>query len=132
MSFPSLYALALSKEAWVADFWDDTRGMRHWTLHFTRHFNDWELDIIETFFSMLRGNLVRRDDNNKVVWKDDKKGLLSVKSFYEVLDVGRVTWVIPSSVRVLLLSWQGSFVGKKMKKVWNIAPLRIFLTIWRE
>ena len=122
MSFPSLYALALSKEAWVADFWDDTRGMRHWTLHFTRHFNDWELDIIETFFSMLRGNLVRRDDNNKVVWKDDKKGLLSVKSFYEVLDVGRLV-IFPKNI--IWNSWIPSkvnffFHGKLVGEEFNL------------
>ena len=62
--------------------------MKHWSLHFTRHFNDWELEIVETFFSMLRESLVKRDDSNKGVWKDDKKGLFSIKSFYEVLDVG--------------------------------------------
>ncbi|RVX01565.1 DUF724 domain-containing protein 7 [Vitis vinifera] len=66
----------------------DTRGMKHWSLRFTRHFNDWELEIVETFFSMLRESLVKRDDSNKGVWKDDKKGLFSIKSFYEVLDVG--------------------------------------------
>ena len=49
--------------------------MGHWTPHFTRHFNDWELDIVGTFLSRLRVNLVRRDDNDKVIWKDDKKGL---------------------------------------------------------
>ena len=27
--FPSLYALALSKEAWMADLGDDTRGLGH-------------------------------------------------------------------------------------------------------
>ena len=42
-----------------------------------------------TFLSRLRGNLVRRGDNDKVVWKDDQKGSFFVKSFYEVLDVGR-------------------------------------------
>ncbi|RVW16278.1 DEAD-box ATP-dependent RNA helicase 8 [Vitis vinifera] len=58
--FPSLYALALSKEAWMADLGDDTRG-----------------------------KLVRRDDNDKVVCKDVEKGSFSVKSFYAALKVGR-------------------------------------------
>ena len=40
--------------------------------------------------------------------------------------------MISSSVRVLRLSWQGSFVGKKRVKVWNATHLCIFWTIWRE
>lgn len=115
LSFPSLYTLVASKEAWVAYYWDDTGGMGHWTLRFTRHFNNWELDIIETFLSRLTGNLVRRGDNDKVVWKDDKRGLFSIKSFYEVLDVGRVIifpkniiWnmLVPSKVN--FFAWEAS------------------------
>ena len=30
-----------------------------------------------------------------------------------------VVWVIPSSVKDTLLSWNDSFVGKKSKKVWR-------------
>ena len=40
-----------------------------------------------------------------------------------------VSWVLPSSVRETLLSWHGSFVGKKRKKVWRAAPLHIFWTV---
>ena len=32
LSFPSLYALVVFKEAQVVDFWDDIRGIGHWTL----------------------------------------------------------------------------------------------------
>ena len=77
-----------------------------------------ELDIVETFFSMLSGNLVRREDNYKVVWKDDKKGLFFVKSFYEVLDLGRTviipkkiiwnSWV-PSKVSFFFFAWEASW-----------------------
>ncbi|KAJ9675675.1 hypothetical protein PVL29_024544 [Vitis rotundifolia] len=42
-----------------------------------------------------------------------------------------VSWVMPSSVRETLLSWHGSFVGKKRRKVWKAAPLRIFWTVWK-
>ena len=42
-----------------------------------------------------------------------------------------VSWVLPSSVRETLLSWHGSFVGKKCKKVRRAAPLYIFWTVWK-
>ena len=38
-----------------------------------------------------------------------------------------VLWVVPSSVRETLLSWNEPFVGKKRKKVWRMGPLCIFL-----
>ena len=83
---------------WVADFWDDTGAMGHLTTRFTKHFSDWELGIVETFLSRLKGNLIRRDDNDKVVWKNDKKGSFSIKSFYEVLDVRRVIIVLKNII----------------------------------
>ena len=39
--------------------------------------------------------------------------------------------MLPSSVRETLLSWHGSFVGKKRKKVWRVAPLYKFWTVWK-
>ena len=42
-----------------------------------------------------------------------------------------VSWVLPYSVKETLLSWHGSFVGKKRKKVWRAAPLHIFWTVWK-
>ena len=36
------------------------------------------------------------------------------------------------SVYEALLSWQGSFAGKKRKKAWMAALLCIFWTIWHE
>ena len=37
-----------------------------------------------------------------------------------------------SSVKEFLLSWGGSCVGKKRKKAWEVAPLCLFWSIWRE
>ncbi|RVW62551.1 putative ribonuclease H protein [Vitis vinifera] len=42
-----------------------------------------------------------------------------------------VSWVLPCSVKETLLSWHGSFVGKKRKKMWRAAPLHIFWTVWK-
>ena len=37
-----------------------------------------------------------------------------------------VFWVLPSSVKEVLLGWHGSFVGRYKKKVWYAAPLCLF------
>ena len=37
-----------------------------------------------------------------------------------------VNWVFPKSVSETLLSWRGSFVGKRRKKAWMVAPLTFF------
>ena len=41
-------------------------------------------------------------------------------------------WVFPETVKEVLLSWRGPFVGKKRKKIWNSIPLCIFWTVWKE
>ena len=42
-----------------------------------------------------------------------------------------MSWVLPSLVRAMLLGWNGSFVGKKHKKVWRVGLLCLFWTVWK-
>ena len=49
-----------------------------------------------------------------------------------LLAIFEISWVFPSSARGTLLSWRGSFVGKRRKKAWMTALLCIFWTIWHE
>ena len=44
----------------------------------------------------------------------------------------QVQWVMHSSVRGVLLSWNSCSVDKKRKKAWKVAPLCIFWSIWKE
>ena len=39
--------------------------------------------------------------------------------------------MLPASVKMMLLGWNGSFVGKKRKEVWRADPLCIFWTVWK-
>lgn len=43
-----------------------------------------------------------------------------------------VSWVLTSSVGETLLSWHGSFMSRKRKKVWQVAHLCLFWTMWKE
>ena len=49
-----------------------------------------------------------------------------------VLGLFGAQWVFPETVKEVLLSWKGSFVGKKRKKIWRSIPLFIFWTVWKE
>ena len=48
-SFPSLYVLANSKDAWVAEIWDFYNEVGGWNPCFVRPFNDWEVDLVGCF-----------------------------------------------------------------------------------
>ena len=48
------------------------------------------------------------------------------------LAITEVKWVFPRSVRQLLLAWQSASIGKKRKRVWMVAPLCLFWTLWME
>ncbi|WKA09925.1 hypothetical protein VitviT2T_027534 [Vitis vinifera] len=49
-----------------------------------------------------------------------------------VLGLVGVKWVFPKTVKEVLYSWGGSFVGKKKKKFWSSIPLFIFWMVWKE
>ena len=54
-SFPSLYAFASSKEAWVGEFWDSSGEEGVWSPRFSRPFNDWEVEEVERLLLTIRG-----------------------------------------------------------------------------
>ena len=43
-----------------------------------------------------------------------------------------VEWVLSGTVKETLLGWNGAFVGKIRKKAWQMAPLCIFWSVWKE
>ena len=43
------------------------RSRGYWILCFTKHFNDWELDVVRIFFSTLLVKTVRRKENDEVI-----------------------------------------------------------------
>ena len=56
-----------------------------------------------------------------------------VKALWDIVfGLVDVKWVFPGTVKEVLASWRGSFVGKKRKKIWDAIPLCIFWTVWKE
>ena len=49
-----------------------------------------------------------------------------------LLTIVGISWVFPNSVTQMLLSWQGTPVGKKRKNIWMAAPICLFWTVWHN
>jgi hypothetical protein len=63
---------------------DMSSGSRQWNVSFLRSLNDWEVDDLVSFHSLLYShNLDGGVD--KIWWVPDRKGKYAVKSFYNVL-----------------------------------------------
>ena len=43
-----------------------------------------------------------------------------------------VSWTLLCTVKATLLGWNGGFVGKRHKRAWQMAPLCIFWSVWKE
>ena len=56
-----------------------------------------------------------------------------VKILWQLLfDLFGIHWVQVAMVKEALLGWHNSFVGKRRKKVWRVAPLNLFWTFERR
>ena len=46
-AFPNLFVLAINKDEWVLDAWEEGRELGSWNPLFSRHFNDWEMGKVD-------------------------------------------------------------------------------------
>ena len=136
ISFPSLYALATSKEAWVAEVWDTLGEDGGWNPCFSRPFNDWEMGMVERFLLSLQGKKVIINLEDR--WKEAKGGNFTVKSFYNALEGGStvpfprsIIWSPYVPTKVGFFAWEATW-GKVLtldqlkKRGWAL-PNRCYL-----
>ena len=78
VSFPSLFALVASKEAWVKEYCSSATSGGGWNLVFTRPFNDWEVEEAERLLCRL-GNYTQEEEvADEVRWKLTNDGVFTV------------------------------------------------------
>ena len=106
-SFPSLFAISLSKEVWVEDVWSHSGG-GVWVPRFSRRLNDWEVFNVERLLLRLQGRRVCSDVEDQVVWTTSQDGRFFVKSFYKALELERQG---DFPARVIWNSWMLSWVS---------------------
>jgi hypothetical protein len=60
-------------------------GVIQWNVLFTRQIQDWELDMVLSFFDRLYSTSNRHGEDDRLVWNPSKKGVFEVRSFYKEL-----------------------------------------------
>ena len=84
--YPSLFNLALNKEAKIADIWDRDSGGGNWAPTFLRPLNDWEIEEVARFFHSLQEVFNCPSGEDRLLLKNDKGKGFSVKRMYKSLD----------------------------------------------
>ena len=116
ISFPSLYALATSKETQVVEVWDSLKEKGGWNPWFSGLFNDWEMEMVERFLFSLQGKRVVTNLEDRILWKEAKDENFSVRTLYNVTE-GNRTVLFPKSViwspcvptKVVFFAWEASW-----------------------
>ena len=81
-------------------------------VNFGRGFNDWELDQVMTFFSLLHSHNPRGVGEDKLVWNPNRTSLFDSRSFYHMLHVPtemcfpwKIIWRVKTPRRVAFFMW---------------------------
>ena len=91
MFFPILYTLFGSKVANVKEVWRLVGELRGWDLWFERHFNDWELEMMENLFNLIKDKKISSLEEDRRAWKLTKDDRFSVKLSFDFLEGERET-----------------------------------------
>ena len=89
-----------------------------WSPLFTKHVNDWEMEVVEKNFPLLQTKRIIREVNDKMIWKEakkKKKGLFSIKSFYTTLKVERAVLLQKNIIWNPWVQSKVSFFGMRSK-----------------
>ncbi|RVW98940.1 Transposon TX1 uncharacterized 149 kDa protein [Vitis vinifera] len=87
-SFPSLFSMSMSKNAWVSEVWNPVDDGIGWTPLFARVFNDWEIDLVERLLQKIQAFRVQREEEDRVIWTASNNGVFSVRSLYSMMEPG--------------------------------------------
>ena len=67
------------------ELWDYSGDEGVWNPSFSRSFNDWEVEGVERLLLTIRGRRLNPLLEDRMLWKETKDGIFSVKSLYSSL-----------------------------------------------
>jgi len=116
--FPVLFSIVRNKDARVTDNLVVQNGVTKWNVIFTHPIQDWEMEMVLSFFTRLYSISVRHGEDDRLVWSLSKRGLFEVKSYYEVLNrkdgpsfPWKSIWRVKAPTMVAFFEWTAT-LGK--------------------
>ena len=84
--FPSMFSLAVQKDAMVSDMWNHFREEGGWAPTFLRPLNDWEMEEVGSFLSFIHMKKIRLEIEDNLLVKGSRLGNFLVRTMYNGLD----------------------------------------------
>jgi hypothetical protein len=85
LCYPILYTLTRFPDAWVVDNLFVVDGVAHWNVVITRYAQDWEVELVLSFYEQLYYTRIRNGEVDRLVWNLFKRRSFEVKTFYRAL-----------------------------------------------
>jgi len=118
LCYPSLFSSTRYKDAWVVYNLSVQDGAAHWNVVFMRLVQDWEVEMVLSFYERLYSHPIQLGAEDMLVWGPSKRGQFEVKSFYKVLTSQesysfpwKSIWHVNALSRVLFFVWTAA-LGK--------------------
>jgi hypothetical protein len=85
--FPHLFEYSRDREALIDSLFSRSNGVetREWQFQFVRNFNDWEVDMVAAFFSLIHSKAPVHEADDVIKWSLKKNGTFDIRSFYHAI-----------------------------------------------
>ena len=121
--FPILFQLARAPESRVSDICHLQGSTISWDIEFTRSVQDWEMEMVDSFMSLLYSQIIRPGVVDSLCWTPSCRGLFEVRSFYTTLISPHPSGIFPwKSV------WKAKVPSRVAFFVWTAALGKILTT----
>jgi hypothetical protein len=135
ISYPTLFSIAQQPDAWVADHMQYQDGRLQWDVIFTRPVQDWEMEMVLSFFEQLYSLTLRQGEDDRMIWSLSKKGIFEVKSFYTRLITReclpfpwKSIWRVKAPARVAFFVWTAAL--GKILTMDNLRKRNVMVVEW--
>ncbi|RVW69042.1 La-related protein 6B [Vitis vinifera] len=92
-AFPNLFRLAVNKDQWVCDAWEEGGEVGSWNPLFSRYFKDWEMEEVEGLLRKLHPLVLHGDVEDVLSWKNSKNDSFFLgPAFLNQKEFDSLTW----------------------------------------